>query len=197
MTQARCPTCGQPIRTGRGGGVKALLFVAGAAVLVAAVVVIVFVAGVGRASNDLKNALVPHPGRPPGYQGATYPGMLTQDHVAGPTGVVTAVGEMVAAAHLARRPSLLGPTICADISVTNSSQENKNLGPLEWKLQDPHGTVQIVGLTGTLANGQIAPGAAAPGTVCFADVPRQSGRFLLLWQPLALAAGRGVWMFTL
>ena len=178
-----------------GRGLKVLLGLAGVAAVAAAVMVVVFVARAGRTSHDITSALVPDPGRPSGYRGAAYPGMLRQDHVAGPAGVVTALGETVAAGPLQRRPSLLGPTVCAGVSLTNHSSATRDVGPAEWKLQDPDGTVRTTGLTGTLPSVQIAPGGAASGTVCFAD-PALSGAFVLLWQPL-FSAGRGVWTFAL
>ncbi len=178
------------------GCLKAFL-VGGAIAAVAALVLgIVVVVGIGRASNDVSNALTPHPGRPAGYHGPAYAGMITQDHIADAAGEVLDYGERVTAANLKRVPGLFGSSLCADVTLTNRSQQTKDYGPAEWRLQDPNGTVHILGFGGTLPSGQIAPGSSAQGTVCLPD-SGQSGRFILIWQPFQFRADRGVWLFEL
>lgn len=196
-----CANCGAPLRSspprsappssGTPGWAKALLIFVALGV-VAAIVVGILVA---RGGKKVADTVTPNPGRPSGYHGPAYPGMLTQDHVAGTSGRIDDFGESLTAADLKRTPSLLGPTLCAAVTVANKSQETKGFGPIEWKLQQPDAVVLTFGLTGTLQSGQIAPGGSASGTVCFAD-SGQTGPFVLLWQPLALRAARGVWLFT-
>lgn len=188
-----------PPRQGMSTGIKVLLVLAGlAAVMVVAIGVAVAV-GIGRASHNLAkagNALTPDPGRPAGYGGPAYPGMIIQDHVADGSGRVEDFGETVTAGPLARMPALFGVALCSAVTITNRSEQTKSFSPLEWKLQEPDGTVQTVGFTGTFKSGQIAPGGSANGTVCFSDTP-QSGTFVLLWQPFTVRADRGVWLSTL
>jgi hypothetical protein len=167
------------------------------AVVAAVTVAIVLAVGVGRASTSL-DALAPKPGRPSGYHGPAYPGMLVQDQVAaapaapGAAASISALDETLTAGGLTRTPSYFGPTVCSPVSVTNHSLTTKDVGPAEWKLQQPDGVVETFAITGTLRGGQLAPGGTATGTVCFAD-SSQSGTFVLLWQPL-LRAQRGVWL---
>lgn len=165
------------------------------AVVAAVTVAIVLAVGVGRASNSL-DALAPKSGRPPGYRGPAYPGMLVQDQVAAPAAAsgasLTVLDETLTAGGLTRTPSYFGPTVCSPVSVSNHSLTTKDVGPAEWKLQQPDGVVETFALTGTLRGGQLAPGGTETGTVCFAD-NGQSGTFVLLWQPL-LRAQRGVWL---
>jgi hypothetical protein len=178
------------------GCLKAFLIVVALALVAAVGLGILVVIGVGKASHDVARALTPNPGRPAGYHGPAYPGMLTQDHVAGGTGEVQDYGESVTATNLRRVPGLFGSSLCADVSITNRSQQTKDVGPIEWKLQDPNATVHTLGFAGTLQTGQLAPGGTARGTVCNPDTG-QSGTFVLLWQPLQLRADRGVWLFNL
>ncbi len=162
------------------------------AVVAAVTVAIVLAVGVGRASNSL-DALAPKAGRPSGYHGPAYPGMLVQDHVAAASGAsIVALDETLVAGDLTRTASYFGPTVCSPVSVTNHSTTTKDVGPAEWKLQQPDGVVETFAITGTLRGGQLAPGGTASGTVCFADTA-QSGTFVLLWQPL-LRTPRGVWL---
>jgi hypothetical protein len=166
------------------------------AVAAAVTVSVVLLVGFGKASNSLNDAVTPRPGRPSGYHGPAYPGMLVQDHVAaGPGASVELLGETLTAGALTRTPSLLGPTVCSPVTITNHSPTTAQVGAVEWKLQQPDGIVETFGITGTLQGGQIAPGGKASGTVCFADTS-QSGGFTLLWQPL-LRADRAVWLLRL
>jgi hypothetical protein len=148
---------------------------------------------VGKASNTITNALTPKPGRPPGYSGPGYAGMLVQDHVAAaPGAAVDASDETVTAGNLTHTASYFGPTLCSPVTLTNRSNATKDDGAQEWKLQQPNGVVVSFAITGTLSGGGIAPGATARGTVCFGDTG-QSGTFVLLWQPL-LSVGRAAWL---
>ncbi|MDQ6615027.1 MAG: hypothetical protein M3083_09825 [Actinomycetota bacterium] len=186
----------QHLRRQTRGWVKALIVVLGVAVLAAVAVAIILAVGVGRASNNFSGAATPKPGRPSGYHGPAYPGMLVQDHVgAGADAAIDVLGESLTTGNLKRTPTFFGPTLCSPVTITNHSLATKDIGPAEWKLQQPNGIVESFALTGTLQSGQIAPGGTANGTVCFADTG-QSGTFVLLWQPL-LRVDRGVWILHL
>jgi hypothetical protein len=172
--------------------VKALVVTMMVAVVAAVTVAIVLAVGVGKATDSV-NALTPKPGRPAGYHGPSYPGMLTQDHVAAGVGApATLGGETLTAGALTHTASIFGPTLCSAVTVANDSPTAKDAGPVEWRLQQPNGIIETFALTGTLPGGQVAPGAKATGTVCFADTG-QSGTFLLLWQPL-FQVTRVVWL---
>jgi hypothetical protein len=122
--------------------------------------------------------------------------MIVQDHVArGPGASIEVSGQTLTAGALTHTASLLGPTLCTPVTMTNNSSTVTDVGPEEWKLQDPDGTVETFAITGSLQGGQIAPGGSARGTVCFSD-NGQSGTFVLLWQPLFQVA-RGVWLLHL
>jgi hypothetical protein len=175
--------------------VKALVVTLALAVVAAVAVAVILAVGVGRASNGV-DALTPKPGRPAGYKGLSYPGMLTQDHVAGGTGAaggqVNLLNEALTAGPLTRVAGVFGPTLCSAVTITNHSSAATDVGPVEWKLQQPNGIIETFALTGTLQGGQVAPGGQAGGNICFADTG-QSGTFLLLWQPL-FRVDRGVWL---
>ncbi|HEX3540780.1 MAG TPA: hypothetical protein VHT75_10105 [Acidimicrobiales bacterium] len=81
--------------------------------------------------------------------------------------------------------------LCTPIRITNHAPATNDIGPHEWKLQQPSGILEPFTITGTLGIGQVAPGGAA-GKVCFAD-SGQSATFFLLWPPL-FRVGRGVWL---
>lgn len=201
-----CPNCAQaltgpPVGTppaappSASGWVKALVVVVALAVVTAVVIVVVFAVGFHKASTNLAHALTPLPGRPAGYHGAAYPGMIQQDHVAaGPGASVEVAGQLLSAGDLKATPGLFGNTLCTSVTIANQSQTTANVGPSDWKLQQPDGTVVSFALTGTLQSGQIAPGGRAAGTVCFPD-NNQQGTFVLLWQPL-LQVARGVWLLA-
>lgn len=173
--------------------VKALVIALVVGVVVAVAAVVILVVGIGKASKTVTSALTPVPGRPAGYHGPAYPAMLTQDHVAGGAGSpLNWMGETVTVGNLTRTASLLGPTLCSAVTVTNHAATPQDVGQDQWKLQQPNGIIETFAITGTLPGGQVVPGGTARGTVCFADTG-QSGTFLLLWQPL-FQVGRGVWM---
>jgi len=175
--------------------VKALIVTLAVAVAAAVTVAVILAMGVGRATNAV-DALIPKPGRPAGYRGPSYPGMLTEDRVAGGSagagGEVDVAGQALTAGALTRTASIFGPTVCSAVTVTNHSTAATDIGPASWKLQQPNGLIETFALTGTLQGGQVVPGGKASGTVCFADTG-QSGTFLLLWQAL-FRPERGVWL---
>jgi hypothetical protein len=192
-----CPSCGTPVPgAGTNGGLKALIVALIVAVLAAVVVIVVLAVGVGKATTSIAKAVTPKPGRPSGYDGPAYPGMLVQDQVAAGAGAsIDLYGETIGAGDLTRTPTLLGPTLCSSVTIADDSATTVNVGPTEWRLQGPDGVVDTFAINGTLQGGQIAPGGKAAGSVCFPD-HGQSGTFVLLWQPL-LRIGRGVWLFHL
>jgi hypothetical protein len=195
-----CPNCAQPLSAGppptraaASPWIKALVVVVAVAVVVAVVIVVLFAVGFHKATTNLAQALTPMPGRPAGYHGPAYPGMIQQDHVAaGPGASVEVAGQLLSAGNLKATAGLFGNTLCTPVTIANRSQTTTNVGPSDWKLQQPDGTVVTFALTGTLQTGQIAPGGRATGTVCFPD-NTQNGTFVLLWQPL-LQVARGVWL---
>lgn len=185
-----------PTTTSTSWWIKGLIVALAVAVVAAVTVAIVLLVGFGNASNSINNAVTPKPGRPSGYHGPAYPGMQVQDHVAGAPGAsIDLLGETLTAGDLKRTPSIFGPTVCAPVTVTNHSATTRDVGAVEWKLQQPDGVVQTFGITGSLQGGQVAPGGKAGGTVCFADTG-QSGTFTLLWQQL-LRVDRAVWLLRL
>ncbi|MGH9124505.1 MAG: zinc ribbon domain-containing protein [Acidimicrobiales bacterium] len=201
-----CPGCGRPlpgasaIAPARRRGSSAPWFkvavavIAAAAVVVTTVVVLLAV-GFRKAANSVANSLTPKAGRPPGYQGPAYPGMLVQDKVAvGPGASIEFGGQDLTAGALTPRTGLfgLGNTLCTTVTTVDRATTSVNVGPADWKLQAPDGTVATFQLNSSLETGQIAPGARASGTVCFADTG-PSGTYELLWQPL-FQVGRGVWL---
>jgi hypothetical protein len=170
--------------------VKGLIVTLALAVVAAVAVAVILAVGVGRATNNV-DALTPKAGRPAGYHGPSYPGMLTEDRVAS-GGRVDLLHEVLTAGELSRTASIFGPTLCSAVTVTNQSAAAVDVGSVQWKLQQPNGIIETFALTGTLQGGQVAAGGTAKGTVCFADTG-QSGAFLLLWQPL-FRVERGVWL---
>ena len=209
-----CPQCAAPLPAGplpaaplpaapgrkskppTSGWVKVLTVAVVAAVVVAVAVTVGLLVLTHKASNTLNTALTPNPGRPAGYHGPAYPGMLTQDQVAGGAGNRTsASGELLTAGNLTRTAGLFGTDLCTPVTVTNQSPTTKDNGSYQWKLQQPNGIVESPTLSGTLGLGQVAPGGTASGTVCFTD-NGQSGTYVLLWQPL-FQVGRAVWLLPL
>ena len=168
--------------------------IAAAAVVLTTVVVLLAI-GFRKEANSVANALTPKAGRPSGYHGPAYPGMLVQDEVAaGPGASIEFRGQDLSATDLSRTAGLFGfgTTLCSTVTTVDRGSTSVDVGPADWKLQAPDGTVETFQLNGSLQIGQIAPGARASGTVCFADTG-QKGTYELLWQPL-FQVGRGVWL---
>ena len=117
-----------PDRAPTSGWVKALVVLLVLAVIAAVTTAILLVVGVGRASHQLNTALTPQPGRPAGYRGPSYPGMLTQDTVAGGAGTQLDIrsetpvrNETLTAGNLVPTSSFLGPTLCSPVTIANHS----------------------------------------------------------------------------
>jgi hypothetical protein len=175
------------------GWLKVLTVAVVAAVVVAVAITAALLVFAHHASKSLNTALTPQPGRPAGYRGPAYPGMLTQDQVAGGAGNrVVADGELLTAGNLTRTAGLFGTDLCTPVTITNQSATTRDNGPYQWKLQRPNGIVDSPTISGTLAVAQVAPGGTASGTVCFPD-SGPSGSDVLLWQPL-FRVGRAVWL---
>jgi len=180
-------------RTGMNGWAKGLIAALALAVVVAVVVVIYLAVGVHKATDSFNNSTTAKPGRPSGYHGPAYAGMIVQDRVAGGPGTsIDFSGQVLTAGALTHTTSYFGPTLCSPVTITNHSQTVSNVSPADWKLQQPNGRIETFAITGTLQGGQIAPGGTASGTVCFAD-SGQTGHFVLLWQPI-FQVPRGVWL---
>jgi len=200
-------------RRGRSGCATTVLIVGALASVSVLLIVILVIAGVFAAANKVTSAakkadqaLTAQPGRPAGYNGPSYPGMITLDHVANGAGQVEDFGFTVTASNLKRTAGDVGQQlVCADVTYLNRNSTAADYTLLaDWKLQEPNGVVSlsnpvefpVVPLTGT-PSGQLIAGASTSGHVCFDDTG-QHGEFVLIWHPLFnLRPDRGIWLFTL
>jgi len=197
-----------PPQSGMNGCLKAfliglgVLFVGG--IIVAAILVFAVGSVVHHASNELqadsKNAAAT-------CAGVTYPDKQSLDHCADKNGEVRDAGLTVTARNLHRvtvtATSSLGSSstpsssteLCADVTLHNRSSDTKAYSGLFWELRPPGGGSQAanLGASGTLGTGTLTPGSDARGTVCFSD-PGTTGRYVLIWHPIALSADRGIWL---
>jgi hypothetical protein len=195
------PSLVAPPRQGMGGCLKAFLIVAGIAGVLVILGAVLAVVGLVAVSHAARNATA-RSGAPAGYRGPAYPGMENLDHVADNNGRVEDFGFTVTATNF-RRSVGIGRSVCADVTDLNRSAGGtagvQNHGLLDWRLQQPNGVVEDIGINSTLRGGQLLQGASAAGTVCFDD-SGQSGQFILIWRPITFSAlirgDRGIWLFN-
>jgi hypothetical protein len=130
-----------------------------------------------------------------------YPDQQPKDHVAGTDGKVELFDQTVTASNLHRvSPRYSKPGICADVSLVNHASKSQDYNEFDFKLQTPSGDVRsfdvVFGQENGLGSGQLVPGGAKSGTVCFQD-NGEKGRFILIWKPNPFDASRGIWLFSL
>lgn len=138
----------------------------------------------------------PVPGSPPGYHGPAYPGIITEDQVAGSAGRVARLGIVATAANLRTAQDRYDiPLMCADIVLENRTKDLYLIDLSLWTLEGANDTRTWATNDGTLPPGDLAPGASAKGTVCFWR-PAGAGPFVVLWRSSPPTdRGRGVWLF--
>lgn len=122
------------------------------------------------------------PDGPPAFPGAT-----AKDVVAKAGDAVNADGLTVTATPLKAGDGTLGKTLCTTATYNNGTKAAAQFSLIDWKLQDPNGTILNTGFTGSsnmLSTGQIAPGGKAAGDVCF-TAPQGSppGQYVVLLDP--------------
>ncbi len=136
------------------------------------------------------------PNAPPAFPGATPNDVAVQ---AGET--VDANGVSVMATPLTEGDSTLGETLCTTVTYNNGGDSAASFSLIDWKLQDPNGTILNTGFAGSnnlLSTGEIAPGGNASGDVCF-DAPQgnPSGLYVVLLDPtFSFSSERYAWLNT-
>lgn len=151
----------------------------------------------GGASPAPGGSAAQDPAAPPAFAGATSDDVVAQ---AGET--VDANGVSVAATALTDGDSTLGETLCTTVTYNNGGASPAMFSLIDWKLQDPNGTILNTGFTGSnnlLSTGEIAPGGSASGDVCF-DAPQgnPAGQYVVLLDPsFSFSSERYAWLNTL
>ncbi len=139
----------------------------------------------------------------------SYPGRQAGDVVAGTTGILQLDGARVSLAAPVVRPSLVGHMLlCVKVSVHNG-RGGRALGDqaVNWAVRSPSGVVEhpsSLADNSLLARGQLVPGDAVQGRLCFNE-PGQSGLYVLTYAPRGphrvrsapSPALRGVWLMNL
>lgn len=142
------------------------------------------------------NAAAQNPDAPPAFPGAS-----AEDLIAEAGGVVDSEGLSMTATALTEGDSTLGETLCTTVTYNNGG-DAAQFSLIDWKLQDPNGTILNTGFTGSsnlLSSGEIAPGGTASGDVCF-DAPQgsPSGQYVVLFDPtFRFSSERIAWLNTL
>ena len=133
---------------------------------------------------------------PPAFPGATSDDVVVQAGEA-----VDASGVSVTTSALEEGDSTLGETLCTTVGYTNGGDSAARFSLIDWKLQDPNGTILNTGLLGSdnpLSTGEIAPGGNASGDVCF-DAPQgnPSGQYVVVLDPpISFSSERFAWLNT-
>lgn len=136
-------------------------------------------------------------GGPPAFPGAT-----SDDVVAQAGAAVDADGLTVTATVLTPGDDTLGETLCTTATYNNGTDAAAKFSLIDWKLQDPNGTILNTGFAGSnnlLSTGAIAPGGNASGDVCFtAPQGNPPGQYVVLLDPsFSFSAQRLAWLNTL
>jgi hypothetical protein len=123
-----------------------------------------------------------------------FPGQLEGDLVVQSGGAATIEGWQITVSPLELRENLLGlDAVCADVTLVNRSDQAEGYDVLAFQLHDPAGGVQEYGTIGTaeekLSSGRVPPGGQVTGEQCFES--RDAGRYVLLYQPSAVAVDGG------
>lgn len=143
------------------------------------------------------SAAAQDPSAPPAFPGAT-----SDDVVAQAGEAVDVDGLTVTATALTPGDDTLGDTLCTTTTYANGTGSAASFNLIDWKLQDPNGTILNTGFTGSdnlLSTGEIAPGGSATGDVCF-DAPQgsPSGQYVVLLDPsFSFTPQRIAWLNTL
>lgn len=136
------------------------------------------------------------PNAPPAFPGATSDDVVVQAGEA-----VDASGVSVTSSALEEGDSTLGETLCTTVTYNNGGDSAATFNLIDWKLQDPNGTILNTGFVGSdnpLSAGEIAPGGNASGDVCF-DAPQgnPSGQYVVLLDPsFSFSSERFAWLNT-
>jgi hypothetical protein len=168
--------------------------------LVVVALIAVFTAtsgGGGGASTAPGGAAAQDPGAPPAF-----PGAMSDDVVAQAGAAVDVDGLTMTATALAPGDDTLGETLCTTVTYANGTSSAASFSLIDWKLQDPNGTILNTGFVGSqnpLSTGQIAPGGSATGDVCFAAPEGSpSGQYVVLLDPsFSFTSERVAWLNTL
>jgi hypothetical protein len=143
------------------------------------------------------SAAAQDPSAPPAFPGAT-----SDDVVAQAGEAVDADGLTVTAAALTPGDDTFGDTLCTTTTYANGTGSAASFSLIDWKLQDPNGTILSTGIVGSddaLSTGEIAPGGSATGDVCFnAPQGNPSGQYVVLYEPsFSFTSQRIAWLNTL
>lgn len=136
------------------------------------------------------------PNAPPAFPGATSDDVVVQAGEA-----VDASGVSVTTSALEEGDSTFGETLCTTVGYDNGGDSAARFSMIDWKLQDPNGTILNTGILGSdnpLSTGEIAPGGNASGDVCF-DAPQgnPSGQYVVLLDPsFSFSSERFAWLNT-
>lgn len=131
----------------------------------------------------------------------SFPGQQDGD-VVGQAGATLVLGDMtLTSTPLVAGDATLGQTVCTTVSLNNGGDETVSYNTLEWQLQSPGGAIANSTFTGSntlLNSGELVPGGAVTGDVCFENESGETGQFIVLYDPaMSLTPGRAAWINTL
>lgn len=174
-------------------------FILTAAILVVIVIIAVAtsVGGRGTTTTSPGGSVAQDPAAPPSFPGAT-----SGDVVAQAGAAVDADGLKVTTTPLKKGDDTLGETLCTKATYSNGTDSPARFSLIDWKLQDPNGTILNTGFTGSdnlLSTGEIAPGGSTTGDVCFnAPQGNPTGKYVVLLDPsFRFSSERIAWLNTL
>jgi hypothetical protein len=138
-------------------------------------------------SSDEATVAPGNGGDEPADNGLVFPGKQPGDTAANAGDAVTVDNVTTTTTPLFGTSSFGSSYLCTTVTIRNDSDSQADFNVWDWKLQDPNGAIRNSSFTGTenqLQSGEVAPGGAVTGDVCF-DSPQgsPSGQYIVLNDP--------------
>lgn len=129
--------------------------------------------------------------------GPSFPGKKPDDQVVAAGGTVTFDGVSITATALQRGDSTFRPTLCTAVSYRNDGARDASFSMFDFTMQDAKGAIvnpTFFGGGDSLGTGDLAPGGAVHGDVCFEDKANARGTYVVLYEPNIFLSDRGAFV---
>jgi hypothetical protein len=97
------------------------------------------------------------------------------------------------------KPQFGNALLCSQVSYVNTSGEEQNYNPFDWKLQDPNNNIVNATYSGEkdLNSGSLAAGGKVAGNVCFEDPKLKGDYWIINEQMISLSSSQAQWKATI
>jgi hypothetical protein len=129
--------------------------------------------------------------------GPTFPGKKPDDQVVAAGGTVTFDGVSITSTVLRRGDSTFRRTLCTTVSYRNDGARDASFSMFDFTMQDAKGAIvnpTFFGGGDSLGTGDLAPGGAVHGDVCFEDKANARGAYVVLYEPNMFLSDRGAFV---